>query len=177
MSVTSETTSKDSFSSAAFSETTTCPTCGEAIDQPAAFVHQPFFCVSLAACNRSCRTVVLTLLLYFQSRQCEGVSKDIPPPISGSKNVSSVSLRDKWKTLLICIIQRSTLNILHSNLQVFPGIHTPAFKQEFETRLGFIKAWAAAEHSLSIYTMDSAPWKDMIGVSRFSYAPFPLCTF
>jgi hypothetical protein len=67
--------------------------------------------------------------------------------------------------LLTLTIQRSTLNILYSNIPVFGGIKTAAFKQEFETRLGFIKAWAEAEHSLSIYTMDSFPWKDMIGVS------------
>jgi hypothetical protein len=54
-SVTSESSSKDSFSSAAFSETTTCSTCGETIDQPAAFVHQPFYCVSYAPCPASLR--------------------------------------------------------------------------------------------------------------------------
>lgn len=74
---------------------------------------------------------------------------------------SSHSCRERELTL--SENQLSAFHITHEDIEVFSGIKTLAFAEEYKKRLGFIQAWATAETDLSIYTMDLAPWKDMLG--------------
>ena len=76
-------------------------------------------------------------------------------------------------------MQYSTMNILKNGIEVFRGNNSAEFEAEFKLRRGFLQAWADSPDDLTIYTMDLAPFKAMIGMLKklFILSTSQLCWY